>query len=115
MSVVPRKVIRQRLMQTAVLDKIDREHLQVNTEQVRKNLDRTREKVRGPIMTKCLDRWDELLRIGDVDRIRRVILSDDELGLEMRNLSPLTVLLTESERLDVLRTVRRHTAQHHAA
>lgn len=55
-------------------------------------------------------RWEQLLRTGDLDMIRRIVLSDDEVGREMRNLSPLTVLLTESERLDVLDTVRHRAA-----
>lgn len=36
MSVVARKVIRQELMPTAVLDKIEREPLPVNTDRVRR-------------------------------------------------------------------------------
>ncbi|MGV9746381.1 hypothetical protein ACWDTG_15880 [Rhodococcus zopfii] len=110
MSVVPRKVIRQKLMQTAVLNKIEREHLPVDTDQIHRNLDRIREQVRGKSMTEYVERWDQLLRTGDIATIRRVVLSDDEVGQEMRNLSPLTVLLTESERLDVLDTVRHHAA-----
>nr|WP_254072954.1 hypothetical protein [Rhodococcus rhodochrous] len=110
MSVVPRKVIRQRLMQTAVLDKIEREHLLVDTDQVRRNLDRIREQVRGKSLLEHVERWDQLLRSGDLDLIRHVVLSDDEVGREMRNLSPLTVLLTESERLEVLDTVRHRAA-----
>jgi hypothetical protein len=110
MTVVPRKVIRQKLMQTAVLDKIEREHLPVDTVEVRRHLDRIREQVHGRSMTEHVGRWDRLLRAGDIDTIRRVVLSDDEVGQEMRNLSPLTVLLTEPERLDVLATVRYHAA-----
>ncbi|AHD24183.1 hypothetical protein Y013_26155 (plasmid) [Rhodococcus pyridinivorans SB3094] len=110
MSVVPRKVIRQKLMQTAVLDKIEREHLPVDTDRVRQSLDRIREQVRGKSMLEHVGRWEQLLRTGDLDMIRRIVLSDDEVGREMRNLSPLTVLLTESERLDVLDTVRHRAA-----
>lgn len=110
MSVVPRKVIRQKLMQTAVLDKIEREHLPVDTDQVRQSLDRIREQIRGKSLLEHVGRWDELLRTGDLDLIRNVVLSDDEVGREMRNLSPLTVLLTESERLEVLDNVRRRAA-----
>ena len=110
MSVVPRKVIRQKLMHTAVLDKIEREHLPVDTDRVRQNLDKIREQVRGTSMLEHVGRWEQLLRTGDLDMIRRIVLSDDEVGREMRNLSPLTVLLTESERRDVLDTVRHRAA-----
>ncbi|MGV9718975.1 hypothetical protein [Rhodococcus pyridinivorans] len=50
--------------------------------------------------------WDRLLRSGDIYTIRRVVLADDERGREMRNLSLLTVLLTESARLATRTTVR---------
>lgn len=110
MSVVPRKVIRQELMQTAVLDKIERDHLPVDTDQVRQNLDRIREQVRGKSLLEHVERWEHLLRTGDLDLIRQVVLSDDEVGREMRNLSPLTVLLTESERLEVLDNLRHRAA-----
>jgi len=110
MSVVPRKVIRQKLMHTAVLDKIEREHLQVDTDQVRRSLDRIREQVRGKSLLEHVGRWDRLLRTGDLDLIRTVVLSDDEVGCEMRNLSPLTVLLTENERLEVLDRLRHRAA-----
>lgn len=38
MSVVPRKVIRKKLLHTAVVNKIDREHLNVDTDSVRHSL-----------------------------------------------------------------------------
>lgn len=47
MSVVARKVIRQELMHTAVLDKIEREPLPVDTDRVRRSLDGTRERAPG--------------------------------------------------------------------
>lgn len=55
-------------------------------------------------------RGEQLRRTGDLDTIRRVVLVDDELGHEVRTLSPLTVLWTESRRLDVRDTVRHHVA-----
>lgn len=106
MGVVPRKVARQRLMQTAVLDKIERERLAVDTPAVRRSLDTIREQVRGQFMLDHVELWDRLLHSGDIDIIRRIVLADDERGREMRNLSPLTVLLTESERLATLTAVR---------
>lgn len=58
MSVVPRKVIRQRLIQTAVLDKIEHEHLPRDTDQVRHSVDRIREQVRGKSLLEHVERWD---------------------------------------------------------
>ncbi|MGG7104072.1 hypothetical protein [Rhodococcus sp. 24CO] len=59
MSAVPLKVVRKKLAHEAILDKIDREHLSINTDEV------------------------------ETDR-------------EMRNMSPLSVLFSKSERLRVL-------------
>ncbi|WP_374112328.1 hypothetical protein [Rhodococcus sp. CH91] len=97
-------------MRTAVLDKIEREHLPVDTDQVRRSLDRIREQVCGKSLLEHVERWDHLLRTGDLDLIRHGALSDDEVGREIRNLSPLTVLMAESERLEVLDDLRHRAA-----
>ncbi|MDT2010229.1 hypothetical protein FXW78_54215 [Rhodococcus opacus] len=109
MTVVNRKVVRQKLMQTAILDKIDREHLSVDTDEVRRSLHTIRRHVsRGPLMTRYLDSWERIIRDNDIDGIRRIVDSDDETGNEMRNLSPLSVLLDEDERLQVIDDLRGH-------
>ncbi|SDC93578.1 hypothetical protein [Rhodococcus tukisamuensis] len=112
LAVDPRKVVRQKLMQMAVLEKIDGEHLPINTDQVHGSLLTIREHVQGKTMTDCLDRWDQLIRDNDLDSIRRIVTADGETSDEMRNLSPLTVLLSERERRQVLSAVRRHFTEH---
>lgn len=107
MTVVNFKVARQKLMQIAVLNKIDREHLSLDTDPVRRSLQTVRENVsRSPYFTEMLDRWDQIVRDNDVEALRRIVEADDETGNEMRNLSPLGVLLTEDERLQVLDELR---------
>ncbi|ORJ97505.1 hypothetical protein A6F55_21320 [Prescottella equi] len=107
MTVVNMKVTRQKLMQTAVLHKIEREHLSVDTDKVRRSLDSIRRHVsRGPLMTSYLDRWERIVRDNDIDEFRRIVDSDDETSNELRNLSPLSVLLDENERLQVLDDLR---------
>ncbi|NKR53094.1 hypothetical protein GS481_02850 [Rhodococcus hoagii] len=107
MTVVNMKVTRQKLMQTAVLNKIDREHLSVDTDKVRRSLDTIRRHVsRGPLMTSYLDRWEQIVRDNDIESFRSIVDSDDETGNELRNLSPLSVLLDEDERLQVLDDLR---------
>lgn len=108
MTLFTRKAIRQKLMQGAVLEKIEREKLPINTVQVRESLRRIREQVTGKTMGECMDLWEQLIRTNDLDGIRGLVLSDDERSQEMRNLSPLTVLLNEKERLRVLRRVADH-------
>lgn len=108
MSIVTRKAVRQKLMAAAVLEKIDREHLSVDTERVRASLRTIRAHVTGTTMTLHLDRWEQIIGSHDLDAVRRIAVSDDEIDREMRNLSPLTVLLSEPERIRVLDTVRDH-------
>jgi hypothetical protein len=108
MSIVTRKAFRQKLMATAVLEKIDREHLSVDTERVRASLHIIRAHVTGTTKTECLDRWEQIIGSNDLDAVRRIVVSDDEIDREMRNLSPLTVLLSEPERIQVLAAVRDH-------
>ncbi|MBD8056446.1 hypothetical protein ICV35_22600 [Rhodococcus ruber] len=114
MPFVTRKAVRQMLMQTAVLDKIEREQLPVDTSEVRQCLHTVREQVRGTSSLTYVQRWEKLLDTGDPGLIRRVVLADDESGREMRNLSPLGVLLTEAERLGVLDRMSAALREHHS-
>lgn len=107
--IVTPKVVRQKLLQAAVLAKIDREGLRIDTDRVRERLLVTRAHVsRSPYFTAMLDRWDEIVDGNDIDAARAVAARGDETGDEMRNLSPLGVLLTETERLRVLDELREH-------
>ena len=57
------ETLRQKLMQSAVLNKIDREGLSIDTEPVRRSLDTIRRHVgHSPLMDHYLGRWDEILR-----------------------------------------------------
>ncbi|WP_259444382.1 hypothetical protein [Rhodococcus sp. DMU2021] len=115
MSVVTPKTVRQQLVQSAVLDKIITTGLSVDTEPVRRSLQTIRRQVnRSPLMERYLDRWDTIVRTNDIDDIRRIVETDDDTSREMRNLSPLSVLLSDDERRRVLtefRTRLKATAQ----
>ncbi len=103
MSVVTPKTLRQQLVQSAVLDKIMSSGISVDTEPVRRNLRTIRRQVgRSPLMDRYLDRWDRIVRDNDIDGIRTIVESDDDTSREMRNLSPLSVLLSDDERQRVL-------------
>lgn len=102
-----RKAVRQKLMQTAVLEKIERNHLRMDTPAIRELLTLTRKRVQGTAMIDRVKRWERIVRTGDLESVRRIVESDDEDSLEMRNLSPLSVLLEENERRDVIRATRR--------
>ncbi len=108
MFVTP-KVVRQKLMQAAAAAKIDREGLRIDTDRVRGRLRVTRAHVSSaPSLTAMLDRWERIVDGNDIDAARAVAALDGETGNEMRNLSPLGVLLTEDERLRVLDQLREH-------
>lgn len=107
MSAVNFKLLRQKLMQSAILDKVERDHLALDTERVGRSLQVVREHVSAsPYFTDLLDRWEQIIDTNDVDGLRRVVESDDETSSEMRNLSPLHVLLTEDERQTVVDELR---------
>lgn len=101
------KVVRQQLMQSAILAKIDREDLRIDTDRIRQTLRVTRDHVsRDPLMRSYLDRWEQIVSDNDIDAVRAIVAADDETAREMRNLSPLHVLLTEPERMQVLDKLR---------
>lgn len=103
MSIVTPKTLRQRLMQSAVLNKIEKEGLSIDTEPVRRSLATIRRHVgHSPLMDHYLDRWDEIIRTQDLDTVRRIVETDDDTSREMRNLSPLSVLLNTDDRSRVL-------------
>lgn len=107
--IVGPKVVRQKLMQAAVLDKIDREDLRIDTDRIRESLRVIRAHVsRGPYLTEMLDRWQRIVDGNDIDAVRALVARDDETGNEMRTLSPLSVLLSAAERLRVLDALREH-------
>ena len=101
------KVVRQQLMQSAILAKIDREDLRIDTDRIRQTLRVTRDHVsRDPLMRSYLDQWEQIIGDNDIDAVRAIVAADDETAREMRNLSPLHVLLTEPERMQVLDKLR---------
>ena len=82
MTVVNMKVTRQKLMQTAILNKVEREHLPLDTVRVRRSLQSVREHVsRSPYFTDFLDRWERIVEDNDVETLssdRRVGRRDRE-------------------------------------
>ena len=52
------------------------------------------------------DEWAELLT-QDVDAIERVVCADDDHSRALRSVSPVSVLLTQRERAQLLRAERR--------
>ncbi|MBY6382353.1 hypothetical protein HG717_00170 [Rhodococcus erythropolis] len=86
------------LLQAAVLDNIEREHLPVNTARVREKVQTICNRVTGKSLHWCLESVGTQSSFGnDIEAIRTVAGSDDAPAREMRDLSPLSILLSEEE------------------
>jgi hypothetical protein len=67
-----------------------------------RNLDRLRGQVTGQPHLRNLDRWQRLVDDNDLLGVHRVLTSLDRDSMEMREVSPMSGVLTQEERLDVL-------------
>jgi hypothetical protein len=70
---------------------------------IERNLQRLRSSVTGQPHTRNLDRWDALVKRGDILGLHRVLTGLDRDSIEMRELSPMSGLLPRSERQAVHR------------
>jgi len=69
------------------------------------NLDRLRSGVRGQPHLRNIDRWEALASHGDIAGLHRVLTGLDRDYVEMREVSPMTGLLTDEDRTKALETV----------
>lgn len=71
-----------------------------------RNLTRLRRGVRGQPHERNLERWESLIKRGDVPGLHRVLTGLDRGSIEMREVSPLSGLLSSEERRKVLESER---------
>jgi hypothetical protein len=69
---------------------------------IRRNLRRRRENSRGQPHLRNLDRWLRMVDDGDLPGLRRVMTGLDTDSVQMREVSPLGGLLSQTERSEVL-------------
>lgn len=69
---------------------------------IERNLERLRERVTGEPHMRNVDRWRSLVEQGDVLGLQRVLTGLDRDSIEMREVSPMSGLLSQDERTDVL-------------
>ena len=74
---------------------------------VNRNLERMRSTVRGEPHISNVDRWQQLLDQRDVPGLRRVMTGLDTDSVQMREVSPLGGLMSQSERSKALESVGR--------
>lgn len=72
---------------------------------IKRNLERLGHRVTGQPHERNLGEWTFLVEDGDVSGIKRVLTGLDRHSIEMREVSPMSGLLPEQERLDVLARV----------
>lgn len=75
------------------------------TPTIRRNLERLRHSVQGEPHVSNLDRWQRLVEQRDVPGLRRVMTGLDADSIEMREVSPLGGLLSQSDRSTALAAV----------
>jgi hypothetical protein len=71
------------------------------------NLKRLPGVVRGQPHIRNVDRWEALLNRGDVVGLHRVLTGLDRDHIEMREVSPMSGLLSREERANVLHELRK--------
>ena len=69
---------------------------------INRNLRRLRTSVTGEPHTTNLDRWQSLVRQGDLSGLRRVLTGLSRDCIEMREVSPMGGLMSDEDRLRVL-------------
>lgn len=69
---------------------------------IERNLDRLVNRVTGQPHQRNLDRWRRLVDGGDVPGLHRVLTGLDRESIEMREVSPMSGILTDEQRRDVL-------------
>ena len=69
---------------------------------IEKNLQRLRSNTVGQPHLRNLDRWERLVKSGDLPDLHRVLTGRDRDSIEMREVSPMGGLLSQEERSDVL-------------
>ena len=70
---------------------------------IERNLDRLGDGVTGQPHERNLDRWRQLVDRGDLPGLHRVLTGLDRDSIEMREVSPMSGLLPDEQRREVLR------------
>jgi hypothetical protein len=73
---------------------------------MRRNLTHLREVSRGQPHLRNLNRWEHLIEDGDVSGLHRAMTGLDVGSVEMREVSPMRGLLSQTERSEVLGPAR---------
>ena len=81
---------------------LNRQSLEEWLPRIERNLDRLSERITGQPHERNLDRWRELVDRGDLPGLHRVLTGLDRDSIEMREVSPMSGLLPDEQRREVL-------------
>lgn len=76
-------------------------------ELMQRNLDRVRQNTQGYVHERNLDRWQRITDDQSIRELHRVLVDTSDVGIGMREVSPMTGFLTEDERLGVIAEIHR--------
>ena len=85
-----------------IADKMTAETIEEWSGLVIQNLSRNRTSIQGQPHMRNLDRWGEIVDSRNIDALREVLTSVDRDAVEMREVSPMSGILTNEERLSCL-------------
>lgn len=82
---------------------LNRQSLEEWRPTLERNLDRLNDRVTGQPHVRNVDRWRQLVNRGDLPSLHRVLTGLDRDSIEMREVSPMTGLLPDEQRREVLK------------
>ena len=82
---------------------LNRQSLEEWRPTLKSNLERRTDQVTGQPHVRNLDRWRQLVTHGDLPSLHRVLTGLDRDSIEMREVSPMTGLLSNEQRREVLK------------
>ncbi|GAA5044581.1 hypothetical protein [Nocardia callitridis] len=99
------KDLRGKLMLLRVVALLEDGSVRLDDPAVAESLEGLKREVTGPSMWNSVELWERWIRTKDRAAIIALQERDDETSIRLRNLSPLNVLLSENDRIEILREV----------
>lgn len=82
--------------------KLSQASLEEWSPRIEKNIKRLKEQVKGEPHLGNLERWEELVTGKDLEGLRLVLTGLDRSSVEMREVSPMSGIISDDERLESL-------------
>lgn len=106
-SELNRSVLRTLMLHRSLVPKLSEETLSSWTPRILQNLDRLSGSVQGHPHVENLGRWRRIVENHDLNTLRTLLDSTDQGSIEMREVSPMGGLISQEERLSILKSLPR--------